>query len=64
MLDLGGVMVSLPSTGQLIVFKPDPKVYKEIVRYKVAETEVYAHPVFSGSLFYVKEKEHLTCWSF
>ena len=63
-LDLGEVMVSLPATGQLIVFNADPAAYQEIVRYKVAETEVYAHPVFSGSRFFVKDKEHLTCWSF
>ncbi len=63
-LDLGKVMVSLPATGQLIVFNPNDKGYKEIIRYKVAETEVYAHPVFDGSRFFVKDKEHLTCWSF
>jgi outer membrane protein assembly factor BamB len=63
MLDLGKVMVSLPSTGNLIVFKPDSKNFKEIIRYKVADTEVYAHPVFIDNRFYIKDKEHLICWS-
>jgi outer membrane protein assembly factor BamB len=61
-LDLGKVMISLPATGWLIVFKPDNTKYTEIVRYKVADTEVYAHPVVNGNKIYVKEKEFLTCW--
>ncbi|HRV89629.1 MAG TPA: PQQ-like beta-propeller repeat protein [Prolixibacteraceae bacterium] len=63
LLDLGSVLVSLPATGQLIVFKPDSEKYSQIVRYKVADTEVYAHPLFSGKNIYVKDKEYLTCWS-
>ena len=53
-LDLGKVMISLPATGWLIVFKPDNTKYTEIVRYKVADTEVYAHPVVNGNKIYVK----------
>ncbi len=63
-LDLGKVMVSLPANGQMIFFKPDPAAYKEIMRYTVADTEVYAHPLFSGNMIFVKDKEHLACWSF
>lgn len=63
LLDLGEVLASLPATGQLIVFRPDHEKFSPIVRYKVAETEVYAHPVFSGKNIYIKDKEHLTCWS-
>jgi outer membrane protein assembly factor BamB len=61
-LDLGKVLISLPATGLLIVFKPDSSKYAEIARYKVADTEVYAHPVVTGNKIYVKEKELLTCW--
>lgn len=35
--------------------------YQEVAKYKVAETEVYAHPVVEGKLIYVKDKESLTC---
>jgi outer membrane protein assembly factor BamB len=61
-LDLGKVMISLPANGQLIVFRPESGKYSEIARYKVADTEVYAHPVFTGNKMYVKEKDTLTCW--
>lgn len=62
-LDLGKVLVSLPANGSLIVFEPDGKAYKEIVRYQVSETEVYAHPVFNENNIIIKDKEMLTCWS-
>jgi outer membrane protein assembly factor BamB len=62
-LDLGNIMTSLPANGQLIFFKPDHQSFKQIARYKIAETEVYAHPVISGNKIYVKDKEFLTCWS-
>jgi outer membrane protein assembly factor BamB len=63
MLDAGKVMVSLPSTGNLLLFKPDHKSYQEVKTYKVAETEVYAHPVLNKNIVYVKDIEHLTCWT-
>lgn len=64
MLDAGQIMVSLPATGNLVFFNPDPKSYKEVKIYKVAETEVYAHPVLDKNRIYVKDKEHLTYWGF
>jgi len=39
--------------------KPDPKAYTEVAKYKVAETPVYAFPVISGNVIYVKESENL-----
>lgn len=61
-LDLGKVLISLPATGQLIVFKPNSQKLELVSKYKVADTEVYAHPVISGSKVFVKSKELLTCW--
>jgi hypothetical protein len=46
----------------LIFFKPDNLKYQEVAKYKVADTEVYAHPVIAGKLIFVKDKESLTCW--
>jgi outer membrane protein assembly factor BamB len=61
-LDLGKVLFSLPANGWLIVFKPDNTRYSEVARYKVADTEVYAHPVVWGKKIFVKDKESLICW--
>jgi outer membrane protein assembly factor BamB len=58
-VDSGTEIIGFPSTGNLIVFKADPKAYSEIVKYKVAETPVYAYPVIAGNLIYVKDAESL-----
>jgi len=59
MLDCGQVLIGFPSTGNLIVMKPDPKAYTEIAKYKLAETAVYAFPIVSGNLIYVKDAQTL-----
>ena len=58
-VDCGSVIIGFPSTGNLIVFKPDPKAYTEVARYKVSETAVYAFPVIAGNMIYVKDAESL-----
>jgi outer membrane protein assembly factor BamB len=58
-VDCGQVIIGFPSTGYLIVMKPDPKAYTEVAKYKVSETPVYAFPVIAGNLVYVKDAETL-----
>lgn len=62
LVDCGSVLIGLPSTGNLIVFKPDSKAYSEEARYKVSETPVYAFPVISGNNIYIKDAENLTMY--
>lgn len=59
-IDCGSVLMGLPSTGNLLVFKPDTRQYTEITRYKVAETPVYAFPVVAGKMIYIKDAESLS----
>ncbi|HLN22056.1 MAG TPA: PQQ-binding-like beta-propeller repeat protein [Bacteroidales bacterium] len=61
--DCGNVLVGMPSTGTLLIFKPDPKGYSEVARYKVAETPVYSFPVIAGNNIYIKDAESLTMFS-
>jgi outer membrane protein assembly factor BamB len=56
-------MLALPSTSELIVYKPDGKAYTEIAKYKVAETPTYAHPVISGKRVFVKDQDSLAMWT-
>jgi outer membrane protein assembly factor BamB len=63
-VDCGSVVIGLPSTGFLIVFKPDPNAYTEVAKYKVSETPVYAFPVIAGNNIYVKDAENLTLFKF
>jgi len=62
LLDCGQILVGLPSTGDLIVFKPEPKAYTEVAKYKVASTPVYAFPLITGNKVYVKDAESLTLY--
>ena len=62
-LDLGEVILSLPATGNIIVYKANGQKYDEVAKYKVADTEVYAHPMVVGDKIFVKDKEMLTCYS-
>jgi outer membrane protein assembly factor BamB len=61
-LDLGSVMLNLSGSAQLTFFKPDPSALAILARYKVSETEIYAHPLVAGDKLYIKDKEKLTCW--
>lgn len=61
-LDLGKVLLSLPANGKILVFESNPEKYVQKTSYKIAETDVYAHPLVVGDKIYVKEQELLTCW--
>ncbi len=63
MLDLGPAMMTLAGNAVMVVFEPNGKAYRELAKYKVSDTEIYAHPIADGDKIYVKDKEKLTCWS-
>jgi outer membrane protein assembly factor BamB len=58
-VDCGSLIIGLPSTGNLIVFKPESAAYAEVVKYKVSETAVYSYPIVAGDKIYVKDAETL-----
>ena len=58
----GSVLAVLANDSELVFYKPDGKAYGEIAKYKVAETEIYAHPVISKNRVYVKDQESLAMW--
>ncbi len=62
-LDVGSCLLALPSSSELIVFKPSDSEYSELAKIKVAEAESYAHPVISGNRIFVKDVESLTLWT-
>ncbi len=61
--DCGDVLIGMPSTGNLIVFRPDPKGYSEVAKYRVSETPVYSFPLIAGNNIYIKDAEHLTMYT-
>ena len=55
-LDLGEVIIALPSSGELIAFSPIADAYTELARFRVADTATYAHPVVAGKRLFVKDE--------
>jgi outer membrane protein assembly factor BamB len=62
-VDCGSVLIGLPSTANLIVFKPDPSAYSEVAKYKVSETAIYAFPIIAGNKIYIKDAESLILYN-
>ena len=56
-------MIALSPTSELIVFQPDSSAFKEIARYKVADSPTYAYPVIAGKRIFIKDADHLTLWT-
>lgn len=63
-VDCGTVIIGLPSTANLIIFKPVSTAYTEIMKYKVSETAIYSYPVVAGNKIYIKDAETLIMYSF
>ena len=61
-LDLGDALLSQPANGKLVFYKPDPSEYKNLATYKVSDTEIYASPLVSNKIIYVKDKEDIICY--
>ncbi len=55
----GSVIMALPSSSDLIVFKPSAAGYTELAKIKVADSPSYATPVAAGKAIYVKDQESL-----
>ena len=59
-VDAGSVIIALPQTSNLVVFKPDEKAYSEVATIKVADTPTYSYPLLAGKMLFVKDKESLS----
>ena len=59
-VDAGSVIIALPQTSNLVVFKPDEKAYTEVAMIKVADAPTYSYPLLAGNKIYIKDKESLT----
>jgi outer membrane protein assembly factor BamB len=58
-VDAGSLIIALPQTSNLVIFKPDEKAYNEVSFIKVAETPTYSYPILAGNKLFVKDKESL-----
>lgn len=56
-------LVSMNTTGELIVCRLESDAYDEVQRYRVSERPVWAHPVLHGRRILVKDVDTLTQWT-
>jgi outer membrane protein assembly factor BamB len=59
-LRTGNWVLSLEDDGELIVFRRNQEAFEEVRRYKVAETDTWTQPVFSGNRILVKDVSTLS----
>jgi len=62
LLDAGPVIMALPSSSELIVFKPGKEEYVELARLKIADSPTYASPLLAGNGIYIKDENTITLW--
>lgn len=62
-VDAGSLIIALPQTSNLIVFKPDSKGYSEVASIKISDTPTYSYPILAGDNLFVKDMESLTMLS-
>jgi outer membrane protein assembly factor BamB len=62
-VDVGSVILALPSSAELIIIKPTDKEYTELARIKVSEKATYAHPVIAGNRLFIKDEDSLSLWT-
>jgi len=62
MLDLGPVIMALPSSSELIILKPVKEKYTELANIKIADLPTYATPVVAGNRIFVKDEQNITLW--
>jgi outer membrane protein assembly factor BamB len=62
-VDAGSVLFALTPAGDLVVFEPNDKEFKQLASYKVAAGTAYAYPVIVGQRVLIKDAEALTLWT-
>jgi hypothetical protein len=55
-------LLALNPGGQLIVFEPNDKSFKQLASYKVAEADTFGYPVASGNRLFIKDRDKVTLW--
>ena len=55
-------LLMLSDLGDLVLFEPDPKGYKELARSRVVKGEqIWAHPALANGKVYFRDDKELIC---
>lgn len=61
-LDVGPVIMALPSSSELIVYKALKEEYQELAKLKIADLPTYATPVVAGNRIFIKDEQSISLW--
>lgn len=56
-------LVVLTTDGELVVVKQSPDAFEEVRRFKVADSQTWAHPVVLGSELVIRSADSIAVWS-
>lgn len=59
----GNNLLVLSTDGDLLVVKRTPEAFQELRRYKVTESETWAHPVLLGTELVIRDTGSIAVWS-
>jgi outer membrane protein assembly factor BamB len=62
-VDAGSVLIALPSSGEMIVFKPSEKAYEEVAKIKISDG-TFAYPILTGNKVIVKDQQSVAMLGF
>ncbi len=62
LVDAGAVIIATTVNSELTVFRLNEKAYAELAKFKVADSEVWAHPVVAGNRVFVRDRENVALW--
>ena len=62
MINAGSCLMVLPSSAELIAFKPTSEKYEQLAQIKVSETPTYAHPIITGNRIFIKDQDTVALW--
>ena len=55
-------LVVSTTNGELLVARADATAFKEVRRYKIADSPVWAHPAIAGGSIVIKDADKIICW--
>ena len=64
LIKAGPVIFLQTDEAELRIIEANPEAYRELVMYKVADSPTWAHPAIVGNAILIKDKTHLTAYSF
>jgi hypothetical protein len=62
LLSAGPNLIVLTTDGDLIVARRGPEKFDELRRYKIADSQTWAHPVLLGHDLLVRDATSITLW--